>query len=258
MIKAVFFDIDGTLVSFNTHKVADSSIKALQLLREKGIKTFIATGRHPLAINMLGDLEFDGYITINGGLCFAGKEQVIYQHTIEKEDIRTLINYMETKENFPVIIVQKNECFITYFDEKVNEILRLLDFPAPPVKSLHDALKSDVFQVIAFMENETEQNIIIQLPRCETTRWHPLFTDIVPFGSSKDIGIDKVIAHFGIDIDETMAFGDGGNDITMLRHVGTGIAMGNADEEVKAAADYITTSADDDGIYNALRHFGVI
>ena len=258
MTKAIFFDIDGTLVSFNTHKVAPSSIDALQQLRKKGIKTFIATGRHPLAINMLGDLEFDGYVTINGGLCFAGKDRVIYERAIEKEDMRTVINYMETKKNFPVIIVQKDECFITYFDERVNEILRLLNFPAPPVKPLHDALKSDVFQVIAFMNDETEQDIIAHLPRCETTRWHPLFTDIVPLGSSKDIGIDKVIAHFGIDISETMAFGDGGNDITMLQHVGTGIAMSNADDEVKAVADYITTSVDDDGIYNALKHFGLV
>ena len=55
-----------------------------------------------------------------------------------------------------------------------------------------------------------------------------------------------------------MAFGDGGNDIEMLRHVGIGVAMGNAKDEVKACADYVTTSVDDDGIVNALRHFGVI
>ena len=55
-----------------------------------------------------------------------------------------------------------------------------------------------------------------------------------------------------------MAFGDGGNDSGMLRHAGIGVAMGNANEEVKAAADYVTTSVDEDGIYKALKHFGVI
>ena len=55
-----------------------------------------------------------------------------------------------------------------------------------------------------------------------------------------------------------MAFGDGGNDIEMLRYAGTGVAMGNADDAVKAAADYVTTSVDDDGIMNALKHFGLI
>ena len=62
----------------------------------------------------------------------------------------------------------------------------------------------------------------------------------------------------GFSIDECMAFGDGGNDIAMLKAVGTGIAMGNSSDEVKAAADYVTTSVDEDGIYNGLRHFGII
>ena len=65
MIKAIFFDIDGTLVSFNTHKVSDSSKRAIKELKEKGIKVFIATGRIKLQINNLGDLKFDGYITAN-------------------------------------------------------------------------------------------------------------------------------------------------------------------------------------------------
>ena len=96
------------------------------------------------------------------------------------------------------------------------------------------------------------------LPHCESTRWNPLFTDVVPQGSSKAVGIDKIIEHYGISLDETMAFGDGGNDMAMLRHAGIGVAMGNAGDEVKAVADYVTDSVDKDGIWNALRHFDVI
>ena len=62
----------------------------------------------------------------------------------------------------------------------------------------------------------------------------------------------------GVSKEETMAFGDGGNDIGMLRHAGIGIAMGNAKDDVKASADYVTTSVDEDGIFKALKHFGVI
>ena len=62
MIKAVFFDIDGTLVSFKTHKLPDSTVRALDLLREKGIKVFIATGRQLQSINNLGTQEFDGAV----------------------------------------------------------------------------------------------------------------------------------------------------------------------------------------------------
>ena len=77
-------------------------------------------------------------------------------------------------------------------------------------------------------------------------------------GVDKAEGIDRLLARFGIGLDETMAFGDGGNDIPMLRHVGTGVAMGNADGAVKAEADYVTTSVDEEGIARALRHFGLI
>ena len=96
------------------------------------------------------------------------------------------------------------------------------------------------------------------LPNCEATRWNPLFADVVPKGSSKAIGIDKIIEHYGFSLDETMAFGDGGNDMEMLKHVGIGVAMGNAGDEVKDVADYVTDSVDDDGVWNALVHFGVI
>ena len=67
-----------------------------------------------------------------------------------------------------------------------------------------------------------------------------------------------MIEPFGFQLSETMAFGDGGNDISMLRHAAIGVAMGNAKEDVKEAADYVTTSVDEDGIKKALQHFGVI
>ena len=67
MIKAVFFDIDGTLVSFKTHRVPESTVKAIAALRDRGVRVFVASGRHLLSINNLGDLQFDGYITLNGG-----------------------------------------------------------------------------------------------------------------------------------------------------------------------------------------------
>ena len=108
MIKAVFFDIDGTLVSFKTHKLPDSTVRALDLLREKGIKVFIATGRQLQSINNLGAQEFDGYVTLNGGYCLAGKDKVIYKHNIPSGDMEALIRYQENEEAFPCALVEED------------------------------------------------------------------------------------------------------------------------------------------------------
>ena len=72
------------------------------------------------------------------------------------------------------------------------------------------------------------------------------------------MGIEKVLAHYGIDRSETMAFGDGENDVDMFRVVGTAVCMGNGCQEAKDAADYVTDDIDNDGIWKALVHFGVL
>ena len=70
--------------------------------------------------------------------------------------------------------------------------------------------------------------------------------DVTAKGNTKQQGIDQFIKRFGFKLEETMAFGDGGNDIGMLRHAGIGVAMGNANDEVKSHADYVTASVDED------------
>lgn len=92
MIKALFFDIDGTLVSFNTHKIPDSTIQAIEQAKEKGIQVYISTGRPFSLINNIDEIShlIDGYITVNGAYCFIG-EQVISCSPIPVEDVLTLI-----------------------------------------------------------------------------------------------------------------------------------------------------------------------
>ena len=257
MIKAVFFDIDGTLVGFKTHRVPDSAKRAIAALRAKGVRVFIASGRQLLAINNLEDLQFDGYVTLNGGYCIVG-EQVIYKHSMPPEDMVSLVQYMEEREDFPCIFVHENAFCINYTDERTDEVFRLLNFPQPPTLPLREAVTGDIFQLVAFFTKEQEKAIMAVMPHCEATRWNPLFSDVIPKGSSKQVGVDKMLDYFGISLEESMAFGDGGNDVLMLKHVGIGVAMGNAEDEVKLAAGYVTDSVDEDGIEKALRHFGVI
>ena len=97
-----------------------------------------------------------------------------------------------------------------------------------------------------------------EFPECVSSRWSPLMADINMRGVTKASGMDVFLRHYGIDRSRSMAFGDGGNDVAMLRAAGAGVAMGNACDEALAAADYVTASVDDDGIRRALEHFGVI
>lgn len=256
--KAIFFDIDGTLVSFKTHQIPESTKQAIHKVREKGIKVFIATGRPRLVLDTLNGLEFDGYITVNGGYCTTETGEIIYKNAVPKKDIQALIEYQQTAP-FPCIFVREHDMFLNFENEDVKTILNLLNFPPVPIKSNEEATSGEVLQLVCFLTQDREDRIMPEVvPGCDSARWHPLFTDAVANGNSKQRGIDEILKYYNIDLSETMAFGDGGNDISMLKHVAMGIAMGNAEDKVKAVADYVTTSVDDEGIPNALRHFNVI
>ena len=95
MIKAIFFDIDGTLVSYQTHEIPQSAFDALYQLKEKGIKVFIATGRGKDGLAVLKDFPFDGYITLNGQYCYTNEGEIIYENTIVKEDLQALLDYVK-------------------------------------------------------------------------------------------------------------------------------------------------------------------
>ena len=84
------------------------------------------------------------------------------------------------------------------------------------------------------------------------------FADILPEGGGKPNGLAHTLAHLGLTREQSIAFGDGGNDVTMLEYAGIGVAMGNACDAAKAAADYVTDDITADGLAKALAHFGLI
>ena len=259
MIKAIFFDIDGTLLSFNTHTVPPSTIAAFSALKRCGVKVFIATGRALNQIDGLGDLSFDGYITMNGAYCVDARHELIHKSIIPLDDIEALIRYQEEKEQFPVAFMTSKEMTVNYIDEKVVGLSELVNIPLPLVKSIREAARNEVLQMDIYIDKEKEREIMRKaLVHCQASRWNPIFADVNLRGCSKQSGIDHILEYYGLKLDETMGFGDGGNDIPMLRHVAIGVAMGNASDEVKRTANYVTDSVDDDGIWNALKHFKII
>ena len=260
MIKAVFFDIDGTLVSFKTHRVPNSTLEAIKILQTKGIEVFVATGRHPSILtvgNNVGEIDFDGFVTLNGQYCFTKTGETIYENSICKEDIVSLLEFM--KENkFPCAFVEDKDTYINYIDDVVVNLLKSVNVPLPPIEDIERAKEGKVFQLNPYVPVEFEEEIMKVLPNCEATRWSPTFIDVIPAGGGKHVAIEKIIEYYGYKKDEVMAFGDGGNDKTMLIAAGIGIAMGNANEDVKKIADYVTTSVDDDGVIKALKYFNII
>ncbi len=261
-VKALFFDIDGTLVSFSTHTIPASTVEALTKAKANGVEVYISTGRPRQLINNIGPIEhlIDGYITTNGAYCFIG-EEVISCCPIPKEDVMCVIE--KSKEMaFPCMVVgeQSLTMFNTAADPaEVAHVGKLLNVPdlgcELPIDSV---LCQRILQLTPFISERQESEIMASLSGIESGRWCPEFADFTAKGVSKAKGLGEIAAHRGFDISETMAFGDGGNDLSIIRQAGTGVAMGNANEILKTAADYITDSVDDNGVYNALRRYNVI
>ena len=137
--------------------------------------------------------------------------------------------------------------------ERFKEVFTLLDIPLPKSTPITEALNMDVMQMVAFFDKDEEPRMMKEVMKeCDANRWHPYFADCIAKGTNKATGIDEICNYYGIDISETMAVGDGGNDIAMLRHAGIGVAMGNASDEVKACADMVTETVDEDGIEKLL------
>ena len=257
---AIFFDIDGTLVSFKTHEIPASTILALTQAKANGHRVYIATGRPPIIITNLGAIEhlIDGYITTNGALCFVGHDLVCCQ-PIPKQDVLTCVEDSKQK-GYSLIIVGQHDVAVLDPAGDVERIFRQmlavknLDKASP----LETVLEQDILQLTPFFSANYEPELMARLPQCISGRWHPEFTDITATGADKGKGILAIASHEGFNPSQTIAFGDGGNDTSMILQAGIGIAMGNAIDELKLQADYVTTSVDSDGILNALRHFDVI
>jgi len=257
-IKAVFFDVDGTLLSFKTHEVPHSAREAIGRLQAKGIKVVVSTGRSINSIDAIKFLGFDGFITFNGGYCATREGEVLFRQTIAPADIQAVMDYARTK---PLSFSFMSEREITIHDvtPEIAGMYAHVNVPIPPLVDMDKVDTASVLQANIFLGPEEEKAFMeAVMPNSVASRWTPLFADVNPKGQSKAVGIDVFCQHFGLDAAHTMAFGDGGNDIAMLRHVAIGVAMGNANPEVKEIADHVTTSVDDDGIWNALEHFGLI
>ncbi len=249
MIKAAFFDIDGTLLSFTTHRVSAGTVRAFQTLHSHGVHTFISSGR-PMVLIPPMPLNFEGYITMNGGLVFT-PDTTLLANPIPCSDSEAWVDFAK-QHNLCTMVFTRDSMYASQLNVVGEKIRAQLEFEMPPVVDIDDLRQHEAYQIIALMPASADSQVAALLPHCRLPRWHPAFTDIVADGNSKAAGMEAICRHFGIRQEETIAFGDGGNDIDMLEWAGIGVAMGNAEQVVKECADMVTTHVDDEGIENAV------
>ena len=250
-IQAIFFDIDGTLVSFKTNRVPESTQAALAALRKRGIKLFIASGRPPIWAALLKkqlDFTFDGQVLLNGQYCVDAAGQPFHQNPLPQRSLRTLLRWLE---QHPDIVCDFMEADYVYQNRPAPGTDRPLDDPAR-------CLTHPTFQISPLVGPEADAEILAQAPGFKSARWKDSSTDLIPADGGKPAGMTQMLRRFGLGQEQCMAVGDGLNDIEMLRWAGVGVAMGNGGSAVKAAADWVTDDVDADGLAKAMRHFGLI
>ena len=255
-IKAIFFDVDGTLLSHQLNDVPKSTRKALSDLQEKGVKTVVATGRHMSEYSLLpvSDIPFDAYLTLNGNLILDADRRVYAGTPIDGGEMEVLAQIFKAKR-IPFALIGEEGRYINYINDTVVETQNKTKGKVPELGTYKG---EKVYQILAFVPEHEKKLLDDLLDECQVTSWNETGIDIIPKDGGKSVGIQKYLEEQGFDREEVMAFGDGENDIDMLRYAGIGVAMGNATDNVKEAADYVTDTVDNDGIYKALKHFGLI
>ncbi|MGT2832357.1 Cof-type HAD-IIB family hydrolase [Streptococcus halotolerans] len=277
-IKAVFFDIDGTLLN-DSKRVEKATVLAIKSLKEQGILVGVATGRGPGFVQpFMDNLGLDFAVTYNGQYIFT-RDKILYQNQLPKSLIYRVIRYAGDKKReislgtasglvgsgliemgtstFGQIVSRLVPKKLTKTVE--NSFKKIIRRIKPQnIDYLKTIMREPVFQIVLVATQGESQKLRDKFPQITITRSSPYSIDLISEGQSKIKGIEKIGDIFDFDLDEVMAFGDSENDMEMLTGVGIGVAMGNGQDKLKSIANYTTDSNNRDGISKALAHHGLI
>ena len=255
-VKIIFFDIDGTLIDMTKKAISDKTVETLLRLKENGVKICIATGRAPGSVPKFEGVDFDAFLTFNGSYCYNSNDTIL-STPIPKIDVEKMIENA-TKINRPVSIASKDRVVANGTDKDLSDYFGFAKQEVPVSDDFDEVLKDEIYQMMMGGRNDEYDDILKDVENARITAWWDRAVDIIPVNGGKGKGIEAILEYYGIDRSESMAFGDGGNDIEMLQTVGTGVAMGNALDNVKAIADEICGTSAEDGIYHYCLENGLI
>lgn len=260
MIKAIFFDIDGTLLDHSGEESLfhPSTAAALAALQRRGIKVFVSTGRGPGIMGAFRDMfPFDGFVTFNGQLVLLRDGTVLHRAAHAPEDVRAMTE-LARRAGISGLVMGETESWPLSDCPQTRGFYKWLGQKFPPVYDIKLADETPVMQLTLYESQETAGAVLAPVKGARVVACGPGMVDVIPIGGGKEAGLNAVIGHYGLKREETAAFGDGMNDLGMLKWAGIGVAMGNAEPEVKAAADYVTTPVWADGVKNALLGLGIL
>ncbi|UGQ07394.1 bifunctional Cof-type HAD-IIB family hydrolase/peptidylprolyl isomerase [Streptococcus anginosus] len=256
-IKIVFFDIDDTLRVKDTGYIPDSIKTVFKQLKEKGILTGIASGRGIFGVvPELKALQPDFFVTLNGSYVEDKKGNVVVQHAIPKEMVEAYIAWTK-KVGIDFGLVGSHQAALSTRTPLINEAIDIV-YPDLPVQP-------DFYQDYNVYQMWTFEDIgdSLQLPKdlgeqLRLVRWHPHSSDVVLTNGSKATGVAAVAEYLGLKPENVMVFGDELNDLELFDYAGISVAMGISHEKIKAKADFVTKTVEEDGIFYALEELGIV
>lgn len=271
MKKALFFDIDGTLVNFQG-QMPDSAKRALQQVQKNGHLIAICSGRSVCQIYpWLLEIGFDGIIAAAGAYV-EYNHQVVYEHHMGKETLAAACGLLEEAHAIYSAQTRHADFMTADCKKRMEERFRAMwlskgiEEQADTSRQVDERLEErpDIEKLVFFDAQIPLAEIQKRLAEsCDVTAMSfdvPAEGngEISSKGINKALGIQKFIEYAGIARQDTIAFGDGPNDFDMLAYAHVGVAMGNAMEDIRKQADYVTAGIDEDGIERALRELGLL
>ncbi|NLK00661.1 MAG: HAD family phosphatase [Clostridia bacterium] len=258
-IKLVAIDLDGTLLDSNK-KISPRAEKAIRDIREKGVRVTIATGRmfastRPYAEHL--DLELP-LITYQGALVkLKDNTNILYQRNVPSYLAQEVVA-MAREHGYPLNFYLDDHVLVEKASPEILNYARKYNVEVEEINDLTEM--SDIGPIKLLAINEREEELMKFEEKCRDvfgeelyiTKSMPEYLEFMHPEATKAKGLEAVEDYLGIGDGETMAIGDSFNDLEMLHYAGVSVVMGNAREEIKAAADYITASNDNDGVAEAL------